>query len=98
MLEKMPPESSGFLPAGWFLLNTHNSYEPQEVDTICLGGDKVNEYLHIKNSIGKIESIQVILDNAWRYNFSSDYIGKGRNHLLMSDDVGNIYVPAIDLH
>jgi hypothetical protein len=98
MLERMPPEFSSFLPAGWFLLNTHNSYEPQEVDTICLGGDKVNEYLHIKNSIGKIESIQVTLDNAWRYNFSSDYIGKGRDHLLMSDDDGNIYVPAIDLH
>ncbi len=93
-LEKKAPFVNNFTTAGFFLTDM----QEQGADKVILGGDKVNEYLQLLNSTGKIETFQVTLDNAWRYSFSSDYMGKSRDSLILDIDDGNIYVPVIDMH
>ena len=61
------------------------------------GYSKAHNYFFVNNSVGIIDSINVITNNAYQKKYYSESFGDlKQNAIIMKDQAGNIYLPMVD--
>jgi hypothetical protein len=93
--KESPPFLDSFRKAAWFLPGLKEQYGTTKFLPPCA---KVDEYLAVPDTSGKIDALELVIDHAYRYTYSGKTIGKSKEYFIYEIDGGDLYIPIIEWH
>lgn len=93
--KESPPFLDSFRKAAWYLPILKKRTKPPKFLPPCA---KVDEYLAVPDTSGKIDTLELVIDHAYRYTYSGKTIGKSKEYFIYEIDGGDLYIPIIEWH